>query len=70
MELPLDDRRPARARPRSAPRPGQVASRDSTTVCFYKLASAALDLRPGRDQIVTDYDNFPTDRYVARGPGA
>ena len=47
--------------------PGQVAIGDSTTVCFYKLASAALDLRPGRDQIVTDYDNFPTDRYALEG---
>ena len=47
--------------------PGQVAIGDSTTVCFYKLASAALDLRPERDQIVTDYDNFPTDRYALEG---
>ena len=47
--------------------PGQVAIGDSTTVCFYKLASAALDLRPGRDQVVTDYDNFPTDRYALEG---
>ena len=45
--------------------PGQTIVADSTTVCFYKLACAALDLRPGRNQIVTDYDNFPTDRYVA-----
>jgi kynureninase len=46
---------------------GQVVVADSTTVCLYKLASAALDLRPGRDQIVTDTANFPTDRYVLEG---
>ena len=44
--------------------PGQTAIADSTTVCFYKLASAALDARPGRTEIITDRDNFPTDRYV------
>jgi kynureninase len=44
--------------------PGQVAVADSTTVCFYKAASAALDARPGRREIVTDRGNFPTDRYV------
>ena len=43
---------------------GQVAVADSTTVCFYKAASAALDARPGRTEIVTDPGNFPTDRYV------
>jgi kynureninase len=43
---------------------GQVAIADSTTVCFYKLAAAALSARPGRTQIITDVDNFPTDRYV------
>ncbi len=43
---------------------GQVAVADSTTVCFYKAASAALDARPGRLEIVTDRGNFPTDRYV------
>jgi kynureninase len=47
--------------------PGQVAIGDSTTVCFYKLVSAALDARPGRTRIVTDVDNFPTDRYVLEG---
>jgi kynureninase len=44
--------------------PGQVAVADSTTVCFYKLAHAALAARPGRTEIITDVDNFPTDRYV------
>jgi kynureninase len=50
--------------------PGQLAVGDSTTVCFYKLASAALDLRPGRTEIVCDVDNFPTDRYVLEGLAA
>jgi kynureninase len=47
--------------------PGQTVIGDSTTVCFYKLASAALDARLGRNQIVTDLGNFPTDRYVLEG---
>jgi kynureninase len=47
--------------------PGQVAVCDSTTINLYKLACAALDARPGRDVIVTDDDNFPTDRYVLEG---
>jgi kynureninase len=47
--------------------PGQVVIGDSTTVCFYKLVCAALDARPGRSQIITDRDNFPTDRYVLEG---
>jgi kynureninase len=47
--------------------PGQVVVGDSTTVCFYKLVSAALDAREDRREIVTDVDNFPTDRYVLEG---
>jgi kynureninase len=51
-------------------RPGEVIVADSTTVNFYKLAAAALDARPGRRTIVTDRDNFPTDRYVLEGLAA
>ena len=66
LELPIEvgDRLAAAA---LGAAPGQTIVADSTTVCFYKLAVAALDLRPGRNQIVTDYDNFPTDRYVLEG---
>jgi kynureninase len=48
-------------------RPGSTVLADSTSVCFYKLASAALDARSDRSTIVTDTDNFPTDRYIVEG---
>jgi kynureninase len=44
--------------------PGQMVIADSTTVLLYKLARAAADGRPGRNTVVLDTDNFPTDRYV------
>jgi kynureninase len=50
--------------------PGQMAVADSTTVCLYKLVSAAVAARPGRREIVTDRDNFPTDRYVLESVAA
>jgi kynureninase len=49
---------------------GQVVVSDSTTVNLYKLAAAALDARPDRSVIITDDDNFPTDRYVLEGLAA
>jgi kynureninase len=49
-------------------RPGEVLACDSTTVNLFKLAHAALDLRPGA--LVTDAGNFPTDRYVLEGVAA
>jgi kynureninase len=50
--------------------PGQVLVCDSTTVNLYKLARAGLDARPGRPVVITDDDNFPTDRYVLAGIAA
>lgn len=50
--------------------PGQVVVSDSTSVNLYKLAVAALDARPGRDLIVSDRHNFPSDRYVLEGLAA
>jgi kynureninase len=49
-------------------RPGEVVVGDSTTVNLFKLCSAVLDAAPGA--IVTDHDNFPTDRYVLQGLAA
>jgi kynureninase len=50
--------------------PGQILVGDSTTVNLFKLISAALDAQPGRNVLVTDDDNFPTDRYVLEGVAA
>jgi kynureninase len=50
--------------------PGETILSDSTTVNLYKLMVAALDARPGRQAIVTDRANFPTDRYLLEGLAA
>ena len=50
--------------------PGEIVASDSTSVNLFKLASAALDARRGRSVIVTDDDNFPTDKYVLQGLAA
>ncbi|HEX6024952.1 MAG TPA: aminotransferase class V-fold PLP-dependent enzyme [Solirubrobacter sp.] len=47
--------------------PGQVLVTDSTTVNLYKLVHAVLDADPSLRALVTDTDNFPTDRYVLEG---
>lgn len=47
--------------------PGQVIVCDSISVNLYKLAVAALEVRPGRKVLVTDTGNFPSDRYVLQG---
>jgi kynureninase len=53
-------------------RPGEVLVADSTTVNLFKLCSAVLDASKLSPQhaLVTDRDNFPTDRYVLEGLAA
>ena len=50
-------------------RPGEVLVADSTTVNLFKLCSATLDAYrlSAQGAVVTDRDNFPTDRYVLEG---
>ena len=50
--------------------PGQTVVGDSTTVLLYKLLRAAVDARPGRDVIVADTQNFPSDRFIVEGIAA
>ena len=50
--------------------PGQTFIGDSTSVLLYKLLRAGLAGQPGRNQIVIDRDNFPTDRFIVEGIAA
>ena len=47
--------------------PNELLIADSTSVCLFKLISAAAGVRPERRTILTQKGNFPTDSYVARG---
>ena len=46
---------------------GQTLAMDTTSVNFYRLVRAAISARPGRNTIITDEANFPTDRYIMQG---
>jgi kynureninase len=47
--------------------PGQVLVSEPTTTSLFKLAMAALRMRPDRKRIVSDVLNFPTDLYMLQG---
>jgi len=47
--------------------PNELLVADSTSVCLFKLISAAAGARPERRTILTQKGNFPTDTYVAQG---
>ena len=47
--------------------PGQMVACDTVSINLFKLASAALALRPGRTRIITDTLNFPSDLYILQG---
>jgi kynureninase len=47
--------------------PGHVVVSDTTSINLFKLAMAALGMRPGRHRIVSDVLNFPSDLYVLQG---
>ncbi|MBI3731903.1 MAG: kynureninase [Chloroflexi bacterium] len=48
-------------------KPGEVVVSDSTSVNLFKLIVAALRLQAGRNRIVSDTGNFPSDLYIAQG---
>lgn len=50
--------------------PASVVACDSVSLNLFKLASAALALRPGRRTILMEADDFPTDAYVMQGLSA
>ena len=65
MDLP--SRVGARIAPLIGAEPSEVVCADSTSVNVFKTLSAALELNPGRNVILSDSGNFPTDLYMAQG---
>src|SRR5210317_2101418 len=47
--------------------PGEVIISDSTSVNLYKLAWAAIHFLRGKNKILTDNLNFPSDLYILQG---
>ncbi|MGA1598075.1 MAG: kynureninase [bacterium] len=47
--------------------PDEVIAADSTSVNLFKVLAAALEMCPGRAEVVSESGNFPTDLYIAEG---
>lgn len=47
--------------------PGEVIVSDATSINLYKLAYGALRYREGRNEIISEEMNFPTDLYILQG---
>ncbi len=47
--------------------PGQLVACDTVSINLFKLAAAALALRPNRTCVITDTLNFPSDLYILQG---
>lgn len=46
--------------------PGQIICGDSTTVQLFQVIASMARMRSGRQTILTDLANFPTDQYVSQ----
>jgi len=47
--------------------PDEVIVTGATSINLFKLAAAALRARPGKNRIVSDVFNFPSDLYILQG---
>jgi kynureninase len=47
--------------------PGSVVMGDTLSVKVYQALASALEMRPGRNVILSDTGNFPSDLYMAEG---
>ena len=45
----------------------EVIAADTTSINLFKLISAALAMRPGRKQVLSEPGNFPSDLYMIEG---
>lgn len=65
INLPL--RVGARIAPLIGAKADEVVACDSTSINLFKALASAAMMRPGRNVIVTNEGNFPTDVYIAEG---